>query len=274
MLGQEPAGTDNNAASETLLEKVLRNDRAALIAGVAVITAAAWIYTVHGAWQMGHMDAASGMLMPHSGTWTLTEFWLLFVMWFVMMIAMMLPSAAPLILLFASTSRRRQTAGQPYTATSLFIGGYLLIWLVFSGAATAAQWSLHQSALLSPMMVSRSSGLEGLLLLTAGVFQWTPWKRRCLRHCRSPLAFVLSHWRSGNAGAVRMGIEHGAYCTGCCWAVMALLFAGGVMNLLCVTVLTVFVLVEKIIPGGASIGRGAGVALAASGLYLIRSALI
>ena len=259
---------------ETSLEKLLRNDRLTLLVGLIVVTGAAWIYTVRGAWQMEHMDAAPDMFMPHSGHWTLTEFWLLFLMWVVMMVAMMLPSATPLILLYATISRRRREAGQPFTATSLFGAGYLLIWVAFSGAATAAQWFLHQTAFLSPMMVSKSPLLGGLLFLTAGAFQWTPWKGRCLRHCRSPLSFVLSHWRDGNAGALRMGIEHGTYCTGCCWAIMALLFVGGVMNLLWVAALTVFVVVEKLLPGGIWIMRVTGVLLAAYGLYVIRASFV
>src|SRR5438067_10030242 len=139
MLDEGLASASNNSVTEVTLERVLRNDRLALLAGVVIVIAAAWIYTARGAWQMEHMDAAPDMFMPHSGPWTLTEFWLLFVMWVVMMIAMMLPSAAPLILLFASISRRRRIAGQPYTATSLFSAGYLLVWTVFSAAATAAQ---------------------------------------------------------------------------------------------------------------------------------------
>src|SRR5205807_3234967 len=163
MADQGPAAATKNPAAETRLEKVIKNDRHALLAGVAVITAAAWIYTARGAWQMEHMDVERGMFMPHSGSWTLAEFWLLFVMWVVMMIAMMLPSASPLILLFAAISRRRRSAGQPYTATALFAGGYLLVWFAFSAAATAAQWVLHQTALLSPMMVTRGSLSGGLL---------------------------------------------------------------------------------------------------------------
>ena len=250
-----------------------RRERLLLIAGLAVMVAVAWIYTGRLAWQMGHMDSAPNMFMPHAGPWSLTEFWLLFVMWAVMMVAMMLPSATPLIMMFAASSRGGRTNGLAVSATSLFVSGYLLVWAAFSAGATAVQWAFHQTALLSPMMVSRTPILGGILLIAAGLFQWTPWKRSCLRHCRSPLSFILGHWKPGNLGALRMGIEHGAYCTGCCWALMALLFVAGVMNLVWIAVIAAFVLLEKTVPQGESIGRGAGVILAAWGLYVLAAAL-
>jgi predicted metal-binding membrane protein len=250
-----------------------RKERLLLIAGLAVMAAVAWIYTGRLAWQMGHMDRAPDMFMPHAGPWSLAEFWLLFVMWAVMMVAMMLPSAAPLIMMFAASSRGPRANGLAVAATSLFVYGYLLVWLAFSAGATAVQWAFHQTALLSPMMVSRTPILGGVLLIAAGLFQWTPWKRSCLRHCRSPLSFILGHWKPGNLGALRMGIEHGAYCTGCCWALMALLFVAGVMNLLWIAAIAAFVLVEKTVPQGEWIGRAAGVVLVAWGLYVLIAAV-
>ena len=238
-----------------------------------MIAAAAWIYTARLAWEMDHMESASDMFMPHAGPWSLTEFWLLFVMWAVMMVAMMLPSAAPLILLFAAASRNRQSGAQHYLATSSFLSGYLLVWTAFSAAATAVQWAFHQTALLSPMMVSSSPILGGVLLILAGVFQWTPWKKSCLTHCRSPLSFLLGHWHSGNVGALRMGVEHGLFCTGCCWALMALLFVAGVMNLLWVAAIAAFVLVEKAFPRGEGIGKAMGAVLVAWGAYLLVTAV-
>jgi predicted metal-binding membrane protein len=219
----------------------MSTERWIVAGGVALMAGAAWWYTAQGAWQMSHMDQAPGMFMPHGGPWTAEEFWLLFVMWAVMMAAMMLPSAMPMILLFG--------AKQTSVATALFTGGYLAAWTSFSVAASAAQWGLHQAALLSPMMVSRSPTLASAVLLIAGAFQWTPWKQQCLRQCQSPMGFFLNHWRPGNAGAVEMGWKHGLYCMGCCWAVMGLLFVVGVMNLVWVAGIAILVLAEKAAPG-------------------------
>lgn len=246
-----------------------RSERVVIFAEVLALAGAAWAYTAWGAWRMDHMDRAPGMFMPHAGPWHMTEWWLLFVMWAVMMVAMMLPSATPLILLFAETSRKRRAAGRPALATPLFISGYLMVWVAFSLLATIAQWILHQTALLSPMMKSRSALFGGCVLMAAGIFQWTPWKHACLRHCRSPLGFLLSHWHPGNVGALRTGLEHGVYCSGCCWALMALLFVAGVMNLLWVAIIAAYVLVEKIAPRGEWIGRVAGLALFGWGVFTI-----
>jgi predicted metal-binding membrane protein len=194
---------------------------------------------------------------------------LLFVMWAVMMVAMMVPTAAPMILIFATLNRRRRDRQQPYVPTTIFLGGYLLVWTGFSALAMLAQWGLHSAALLSPMMVSTSPLLGGILLLAAGVFQWTPLKYTCLKHCRSPMGFLMTDWREGARGALMMGLKHGSYCTGCCWFLMALLFVAGVMNLLWVTAIMVFVLVEKIAPRGDLVGRVAGGVLVLAGLVIL-----
>jgi predicted metal-binding membrane protein len=151
----------------------------------------------------------------------------------------------------------------------MFLLGYLLVWTAFSALAALAQWALHATALLSPKMVSTSPLLGGLLLIAAGVFQWTPLKRACLSHCRSPLSFLMTDWREGKFGALLMGLKHGVFCTGCCWVLMALLFVAGVMNMWWVAVITILVLIEKVVPRGLQIGRVAGVGLALWGVLMI-----
>src|SRR5207249_2185684 len=153
--------------------------------------------------------------------------------------------------------------------TGLFVLGYLIVWTAFSLVAAVAQWALHGASLLSPMMKSSSPLLAGALLIVAGVFQWTRWKHACLNHCRSPLQFLLHDWRDGAAGALAMGIKHGAFCAGCCWMLMALLFVAGVMNMLWVAAIAVAVLVEKVVPRGDRVGRLAGVVLIAAGVLLV-----
>jgi predicted metal-binding membrane protein len=187
-----------------------------------------------------------------------------------MMIAMMLPSATPMVLLFATMNRKQKDAGNPFVPTSLFASAYLIAWAGFSLAAVALQWSLESMALLSPLSASTNTVFGGLVLLAAGIYQLTPLKRACLRHCRSPIQFVLTRWRGGANGAFRMGLEHGAYCVGCCWFLMGLLFFGGVMNLYWITGIALFVLLEKSVPmdhwlsyfAGAALIVGGGIVLA------------
>ena len=163
-----------------------------------------------------------------------------------------------MILTFATMNRRRQAQQGPFVSTTVFVLGYRLVWGGFSIVATLGQWGLHAAALLSPMIVSTSPMLGGLLVLTAGLFQWTPLKSTCLGQCRSPLGFVMTEWREGTWGALLMGLRHGSYCVGCCWVLMALLLVAGVMNLLWVAALAAFVLVEKGLPRGELVGRVAG----------------
>jgi predicted metal-binding membrane protein len=197
----------------------------------------------------------------------------MFLMWWVMMIGMMLPSAAPMTLTFATVNRRRRELGTPYVPTAAFVSGYLLAWGAFSVAATAAQWALEHAALMPPMTRLSSPLVGGLVFVAAGLYQLTPLKHACLRRCRSPLAFVLERWQEGTAGALRMGAEHGAYCLGCCALLMALLFVGGVMNLLWAAAIGALVLVEKLLPAGEALARGAGVAAIAFGAWMIARAL-
>jgi len=263
-----------------------RRERWLLIASLAGITALAWLYLVV---QAGHMTQMSmppapqtqmqgmeGMDMPAMSPvapqlmqWTAVDFLLLFLMWAIMMVGMMLPSATPMILLFAGVSRSARQQGEQAAPVSVFVLGYLLAWTGFSLVAALSQWGLERAALVSPMMVSVSPWLGGLLLIAAGIYQWSPVKARCLTHCRSPFAFVAGHWRQGTAGALRMGLHHGFYCLGCCWLLMGLLFVGGVMNLLWVAAIAVFVLIEKLLPKGLQAGRIGGVVLCLMGLWVI-----
>jgi len=183
---------------------------------------------------------------------------------------MMIPSAAPMIMIFTQTYRKQASQGEPYVPTSLFVLGYLVVWTIFSLAATAAQWGLHATALLSPTMLkSTSPMLGGIILVSAGVFQWTDLKQRCLKHCRSPLNFLLNEWREGRMGALIMGLRHGLFCLGCCWALMALLFVTGVMNLLWVALIGIFVLVEKLVPFQRWVSGVAGALLVSWGIWFL-----
>jgi predicted metal-binding membrane protein len=251
-------------------ETVLRRERIVVLSGLVVITALSWAYVASLASDMqNNMEMAMKMAMPQIQPWDAGGFALTFVMWAVMMIAMMTPSAAPMILMFTRINRRRQKQQVPYVMTSVFLLGYLVVWTAFSGLATAAQWGLHTVSLLSPMMISTTPVLGGILLLVAGIYQWTPLKHACLSKCRSPLGFVLNEWREGRWGAFLMGLKHGSYCTGCCWSLMALLFVAGVMNLLWVAAIAGFILLEKMAPAGHRMGQAAGVLMIAGGVVLL-----
>jgi predicted metal-binding membrane protein len=254
--------------SSGVAETVLRRDRIVVLSGLVVITALSWAYVASLASNMQNMEMATEMAMPQMQAWGAGDFALMFVMWAVMMIAMMIPSAALMILMFAGINRRRQKQQVPYVPTSVFLLGYLVVWAAFSGLATAAQWGLHTVSLLSPM-ISTTPVLGGILLLVAGIYQWTPLKHACLSKCRSPLGFVLNEWREGRWGAFLMGLKHGSYCTGCCWSLMALLFVAGVMNLLWVAAIAGLILLEKMAPAGHRMGRAAGVLMIAGGVVLL-----
>jgi predicted metal-binding membrane protein len=172
-------------------------------------------------------------------------------------------------MLIATLDRQRRARAAPTTPAALFVCGYVLVWTAFSLAAASAQWTLHHAALLAPSMASTSRALSGALLVVAGVYQWLPAKYACLTHCRSPFGFVTTEWREGPRGAVIMGLRHGAICLGCCWALMALLFVAGVMNVLWIAVLATLVLLEKLVPAGVAIARGAGLAFIAWGAWLL-----
>jgi predicted metal-binding membrane protein len=248
-----------------VLVTTLQRDRAVVAVGLFGLVVLAWAYVV----RMAAMTPAAMMPMPGMAMQGDPGLAWLVLMWGVMMIAMMLPSAAPTILLFASVSRRRRLQGQPAVPVLVFTFGYLLVWTIYAVAAATVQWDLHRLALLSPSMKSVSPVLAAGLLVAAGVYQWLPLKGACLWHCRSPLGFFAAEWREGTGGALLMGARHGSFCVGCCWLLMALLFVAGVMNLLWVAAIAGFVLLEKLIPGGAKLGKAAGVLLIVWGVWLL-----
>ena len=227
-----------------------------------------WIWTAVTARDMyGSMTGLSAWLM--TSTWDGPHLLFLWVMWAVMMAAMMLPSALPLLMLYHGALRRQVPSSQVFLCVSAMIVGYLTIWAAFSVGATAVHRLLSTLLVLSPMMEMTSRVSIGITLLVVGLYQLTPWKVRCLRFCRSPLSMVMHRWRSDMAGAVKMGTEHGVYCVGCCWALMLLLFAGGVMNLMVIAGLTIVVLIEKVSPLGVQASRGIGGMLCAAGVWFI-----
>ena len=242
------------------VKALVKSDRVVAAAGLAGVTLLAWAWLV----RMGGMDmgAALRSFSPP----------LAFLMWAVMMVGMMLPSAAPMILVFAAVNRRRTERGGAAVATWIFAAGYLLAWIVFSAAATAGQWGLERAAAVSSETLRATPVVGGLILIAAGVYQLTPLKRACLVRCQSPLAFVLNEWRDGTGGALVMGLRHGAFCVGCCWLLMALLFVAGVMNLFWVAGIALFVLVEKLVPL-AAVSWGTGVVLVASGVWILSRGL-
>ena len=214
----------------------------------------------------GPMTGASAWMM--TGHWDIPHLLLLWAMWAVMMTGMMLPSAAPLVLLYGAAARRSapQTASRQ---TYALAAGYLVAWTSFSLAATVLQRALASLLLVSPMMEAASDRVSGVLLLIAGVYQWTPLKHACLHTCESPLGFLMGRWRDGWRGAFRMGLDHGIYCVGCCWALMLLLFAGGVMNLLIILGLTAFVAFEKLVKLGNRGTRISGALMVAAGVWML-----
>ena len=238
--------------------------RAAILTGLGGVTLLSWLYLLQMDRAMRAAMAAGLACELHP--WSGADFALTFLMWAVMMVGMMVPSAAPMSLLFAAVAPRAREQGSPSAPTAIFVAGYVAVWTLFSVAATAAQWGLERAALLSPMLSSTSRWFGAALLIGAGLYQWTPWKNACLEHCRAPALFFAAQWRDGALGAFRMGAAHGLYCLGCCWVLMALLFFGGVMNLLWVAGLALFVLLEKLAPWGASAGRVAGLALLVAGV--------
>ena len=243
-------------------------DKAFVIVGLAGVVACAWAYLIPASLDMyGRMDGPAAWMMET--TWDAGYVLLIFLMWAVMMIAMMLPSALPTILVFHRALKNDPTVHSTSRRMFVFAGGYVLAWLGFSAGATLLQWGLAEAALLSPMMVSASPWLGGAILILAGIYQWTPIKYACLRQCRSPVSFLMEHWRPGMPGALRLGLRQGLYCVGCCWALMLLLFVGGVMSLLWIGAITAFVLIEKLAPVGVQGGRLSGVALVIAGIWVL-----
>ena len=270
----------STVSETTVLEAALRRDRVVVVAALVAVIAVAWIWIVLGAGtgtSAVAMTQMAGMpdmdMMMERAVWTPGYAGLIFAMWWVMMVAMMLPGAAPMLLLFARANRAQKIRDRPYVPTGFFATGYLTAWGGFSLLAAGLQWGLEQLDLLGPMMTATNYWLGGAILLAAGMCQLTPIKGVCLRHCRSPLGFLAQKWRPGPLGALRMGLEHGTYCLGCCWFLMGLLFFGGIMNLFWIAGLAAYVLVEKTIPMGHWVGRVAGIGIAGWGALMIASAV-
>jgi predicted metal-binding membrane protein len=279
------------------IERALKQDRAVVISALVAVIVASWLYVFTGAGmgmsafdmsslsmasgQAGQMEMSGGMsgamqAMATPVDWTIGYAVLMFCMWWVMMIAMMLPSAAPMILLHAMVDRKSKTSqgGTPWR-TAAFTAGYLAVWAFFSATAAGLQWAFEGVGLLTPMAMSSNSALfAAAILLFAGLYQLTPIKQACLKHCRGPIQFLARHWRPGAGGAFLMGIHHGAYCLGCCWGLMAILFFGGIMNLYWIIGLAVIVLLEKLMPVGPRLSVVTGGLFLAWGVYFLYSGVV
>lgn len=251
-----------------LLESILRRDRAVIAAALGALALLCWAYLAWLAAAPAHSMAA---MAPGIGHWSAADFLVMLLMWWVMMVGMMIPAAAPMILIYARVARQARERGTPFAPAAWFALGYFLAWLGFALAATALQWGLESALLLSAMTASVVPRLGGALLIAAGLYQWTPLKDACLAYCQSPMRFIQRYGFRGERGAaVRLGLRHGAYCIGCCWALMILLFVGGVMNLLWIAAIAALVLAEKLITARL-IQRVSGIAMIAAGAALLIS---
>ncbi len=252
------------------IERLIQRDRFVVALALCMITILAWSYLLRmaGPTRAAPHQAHIEPMSMQTDAWGFADVGTLFLMWAVMMAGMMLPSAAPVILLVLATFRRRG-GRQARMSAAAFTSGYLATWTGFSAIAALVQAGLHAAALLSPEMAARSAALAGGIFVLAGLYQLAPLKNACLSHCRSPLHVLATEWREGTAGAFRMGFRHGLFCVGCCWALMTLLFAAGVMNVLWVAAIAAFVLIEKLLPYGMQVARVSGALLLAWGAYLI-----
>lgn len=288
-------------AADTAIAALLKRDRVVVAAALAALTLLAWAYllwlSAHMAMpetpaagaamsgEMAGMDMA-GMDMGSAGggtggmaaavapafrIWAPVDFAVMFAMWSVMMVGMMTPSVAPMVLLYAGVGRKAAQSGRPFASTGWFFAGYIIVWIGFGLLATGAQWALTALALLTPAMAAASTLLGGAVLVAAGLYQWTPLKQTCLRACQAPLGFLMAHggFRAEPLGALRLGMLHGAYCLGCCFALMGLLLVGGIMNVLWIAGLTILILLEKLVPTGRLIPRISGALIAAAGVWLL-----
>lgn len=252
-----------------MLTTLLRHDRRLVLAGLLAVILLAWGYLLLGGGVgMERMEMGGGQTMPMAPAWTPGYTALMFLMWAIMMMAMMLPSAAPAILLAAALMRQR-SGNVLHGSTGLFVLGYLVIWFGFSFVAVASQWGLDRSGLLSADMASVSVILSGGLLIAAGLYQMTPWKRACLIQCRSPFDLIARYWRRGRPGPMLAGLRHGLFCLGCCWMIMALLFVGGVMNVLWIAAIALLVALEKLLPAGPRVSQATGILLMVWGTVVL-----
>jgi predicted metal-binding membrane protein len=262
------------------LESVLKRDRLVVVIGLGLVVFVAATYTVAGigmnmsALTMTRMAIEMPGMAMQRANWSIGYGLVIFLMWWVMMVAMMVPSAAPMVLIHAAIGRKQEKAGQPLAATALFVAGYLVIWASFSFLAATLQWGLESMGILTGMMEIANPTIAGLILIAAGLYQLTPFKYACLKHCQSPLTFILHHWRPGRAGAFGMGIKHGGYCLGCCWFLMVLLFIGGIMNLIWIAGIALYVAIEKFAAGHRWMTVATGVVLTVAGLQMITSPVL
>ena len=266
--------------------KLLKFEQSITLISLILICILALMYLFSGAgMEMNVWDMTNFSLMPHhhagmqtnmpemgmkSILWSYQHFFIVILMWWVMMIAMMLPSASPMVLLYASVIKHAQknSTSQNLIPTAYFIAGYLVIWLLFSLLATVLQWKLEQQNLLSMNLISNNHWISGSLLITAGIYQFSPLKSTCLKFCRTPAQFIMYYMQVGKLGALKMGLRHGWFCLGCCWGLMLLLFVGGVMNLFWIVALSVFVLVEKVYPKSHSLMHFLSISLIIWGLAI------
>ena len=253
---------------EAALKHALRHDRWLVLLALLAISALALGYT---AWLATGFDM-SGMMSPEFVPWSARHFAFMLAMWVVMMVGMMTPSVAPMVLLYAGVARQSAVRGTPFAPAGWFAAGYLLAWIAFAALATVAQWWLESLALITPMMAGTGRKVGSVVLILAGIYQWLPVKQACLVECSAPLAFIQRHggFAASARGSVRLGVLHGLYCIGCCWALMALLFVFGVMNLVWIAGLMVYVLLEKLLPDPRVVSRVAGVAAIAVGIWMWR----
>ena len=270
-----------SAADGGTLTQILKRDRLVVGAALALLTLSAWAWVLRLAQTMNAPDKSgmsksgmsemADMMAPAFVPWTPSHAAFIFVMWSVMMVGMMTPSAAPMILIYTQVARQARTLGRVFVSAGWFAGGYLLAWTLFAALATAMQFGLERAALLSPLMIATSRYLAGGILVLAGLYQLSPLKNTCLVQCRAPLQFIQRHggFRPGIRGSLQLGMLHGLYCVGCCWALMTLLFVGGVMNALWIAAIAIVVLAEKVLPGGSWLARAAGVAALFFGVRML-----
>jgi len=262
------------------LKNVVTRDQAIVLACLAIITVLAWIYLVGMASDMAEMADMVGMpdmenmagmaLVTPFAAWGLADVVAAALMWIVMMAGMMLPTAAPTMALYVRAERSRGAAALVNSAA--FVSGYLIVWTGFSFVAVGTQWLLLRLGLFAPEMMVTSGLIGGALFVAAGLYEFSPLKYRCLALCQSPLGFIMGHWRPGLAGALRLGLAHGTYCLGCCWVLMLLLFAVGVMNLLWVAALAALVLLQKVVPGERRVAQATGALMILVGFALVARA--
>ncbi|WP_233804741.1 DUF2182 domain-containing protein [Paraburkholderia sp. HP33-1] len=268
--------TSSRAPSPGSVASLSRRERILILGCVAAVVTLSWAFLFYLDHQMlsarQHDKMMMEMGMSMAAPWTTAEALFTFAMWVVMMVGMMAGSAMPVLLLFAGAHAGRGGGRTPFVVL-MFALGYLAVWVGFSACATLAQWALHHAAMLSPELAASSPQVGGAILCAAGLYQLTPSKRACLKHCRSPLGFLMARWRDGATGALQMGMRHGAYCLGCCWALMCVLFVVGVMNLVWVAALALFVFLEKIGPAGVVLARAAGAVMTAVGVLLFAGIL-